>query len=178
MFRSAILPVVAGAAIAMGMSSSAAAGTPNAPLPRGAQLATPRFETERPAAAVKHKAQYTITDVGTSVGTTLSAGFTTIDTVKIKCTKASGCTIGLENMVQLISQSVDGNSWAIAVSVDGSYLPNSPYIGQAQTEYFTVGETRNSAAVSQGTHTLQVQVFTSYDATLGDYQIDYTVYEP
>lgn len=118
----------------------------------------------------------TYVSAGNGAGSALTAAtFNTIESRTVNCGNAAGCHIGQEAMVQL---STFGN-WAICLRVNGvsstcQYQGNLPDISS-----FVVGNARGfSAAVAQGVHTVQTDVYVDVASTLFGWQTDHRVYKP
>lgn len=129
---------------------------------------------------IQHVPKFTITDLGTMVGTVLPGGaYTPIDTVrKVKCSNSAGCTINFDTMVEVISQQQDGNGWQIAAYVDGMPAANNPSIGLASNSYYTTAGALFTVSVPSGTHTLSVDVEPGSNLVLEDWQVNYTLLVP
>ena len=149
----------------------------------GVALAIPGFVV--PAAAAHHHAS---SPVGGAVkpgvihgrgaiyqygsgGTTLNPGFNNVDATQTwNCTYSEGCTITVSSMIQI----GNGGDWAICAVVDGNYInPPCPYQGNlpdAGSNGFVTGNGQQNWLVSQGSHTIQVQVYVTSATTLGNWQ--------
>jgi len=104
-----------------------------------------------------------------SGGNTLSAGFNNVDAQQTwNCTYSSGCTITVGAMVQV----GNGGNWAICAVVDGNYInPPCPYQGSLpDTGSYVTGSSAQNYTVSQGSHTVQTQIYVTSSTTLGNWQ--------
>jgi hypothetical protein len=73
-----------------------------------------------------------------------------------------------------------GTSWAICPLVDGALInPPCPYQGTLPaTGSFVTGNGLSNIAVPSGSHTVQLQVYTSQASTLFNWQVNYTLFKP
>lgn len=104
-------------------------------------------------------------------GGTLVSGFNNLDTQQTwNCTNSSGCTVVVSAMVQI----QNGGDWAICAVVDGNYInPPCPYQGNlpdAGTNGYVTGNGEQNWLVSQGSHTVQTQLYVTNPDTLGNWQ--------
>jgi hypothetical protein len=106
-----------------------------------------------------------------SSGAALVAGFNNVDTPQTwNCKYSAGCTITVSAMIQL----QNGGDWAICAVVDGNYInPPCPYQGNLPdpgTNGFVTGNSQQNWLVSQGSHTVQTQIYVSSATTLGNWE--------
>ena len=158
------------AALLLGSQASALAN-PASPVPTGKQ-ARPTIHSVSTS-----KLKGTVLSNG-SGGSTLNAGFTTINSVTVNCKLATGCIIGIESMVQVAPPA--GTAWAICPSVDGVYAsPPCPYQGTLPAVSSVVtGNGRSTYAVSTGTHTVNLDVYANQASTLYNWESDVSIYAP
>ena len=107
----------------------------------------------------------------------LAAGLNTIDTATIKCGATAGCTITIAAMVQVIAD--NAGQWAICTTVDGNSAEpgGCPVQGVAQSSNYQIGNLKQNAVVTQGTHTVQTQVMMPSTGSVGAWESDYSVYK-
>ena len=167
--KSFAIAALSAVAVLAGVSASAYASSFGPQLPGQMSL--------RPVPPGTHK--LTLSVLHTGSGGSLAAGFNTIDSTSFSCGNAAGCTYGFNTMVQVGPQSASGVLWAICAVADGNYAsPGCPYQGAIPTTNYSVGGSRQSITVSQGTHTLSIQVYVGAASTLGEFETDYLQYKP
>jgi hypothetical protein len=94
----------------------------------------------------------------------------------VNCTKANGCTIFIGSTVSLF-QTTNFVHWSVCATIDGSNAnPSCPI--QDTNVGNIVGSWRQTFTVAQGTHTVQTFVTQTGTATLGSWEVDYTVTAP
>jgi hypothetical protein len=90
-----------------------------------------------------------------------------------------GCTLEIEQSVQMCYGSDTGNRWALLAKMDGIWLDYSPYVGEVPSDTDCVLATSNqTTAVTPGRHTVQSFVYADDAADLGSWHINYRVYVP
>jgi hypothetical protein len=90
-----------------------------------------------------------------------------------------GCTLEIEQSVQMCAGSASGNGWAPLAQVDGNWLSYSPYVGEVPADGKCVLTTSNqTTAVTPGKHTVQSFVWADDAASLANWHINYRVYIP
>jgi hypothetical protein len=120
----------------------------------------------------------------------VDSGYQPIDLpTKINCSPIfwpyfpSGCTISVEDDVQLEGNGTAENSWAICTKVDGKFIdtPGCPSQGYLPTSAnaSVVGHwSQQKMLSSSSAHTVQTFVFTAHGGSIGTYNITYRVYQP
>jgi hypothetical protein len=97
----------------------------------------------------------------------------------IKCPSHEGCTLEIEQSVQVGLGSASENLWGSAVQLDGSYLAYSPYVGEVPTDgSYVLATGSQTIPLTYGPHTVQSFVFSYFGLTLEDYHINYRLYIP
>lgn len=127
-----------------------------------------------------HKLTHTYVDVG-APDVSEASGFTAIDSpVNITCGHAAGCTIVVTSFAEPGGQTSSGNQWGICTSLDGTngagictYQGTLPSNGT-----FISGSFTNVLTVSQGSHTVQAELFLDGGAELAQYSNTYSQYAP
>jgi hypothetical protein len=106
--------------------------------------------------------------------------FVQIDSQNVTCPASAGsCTIVVSADVEASGGANTSNEWAIPVIVDGSYVDSAPYEGELLADgNYSAGSELQSVSVAPGKHTVAVQIVSFYGATVGYYQIQYSVYKP
>jgi len=140
------------------------------------------FVTNGPSSKpVSHDLQTTYFTQGLNVGIPETA----YDSVAVdnpttfKCCYPKGCTLEIEQSMQVGGVSYVSNLWAPIVKLDGGYLAYSPWVGETPTDGFYVLATSNqSIQVTPGTHTVQSFVISIYGLNLYNFHINYRVYVP
>ena len=116
---------------------------------------------------------------GNTPGASIGAGYHNLDApTSIKCSNAAGCTISVGATAQVAPPA--GATWAICAAVDGAYIaPACPFMGVLPGGgSYVAGSERFHATITQGTHTVQSQVYISATSLLGNWQVDYMLYKP
>lgn len=94
----------------------------------------------------------------------------------VNCTKTNGCTIFIGSTVSIF-QSTNFVHWSVCAMIDGSNAnPACPI--QDISVGNILGSWRQTFTVPEGTHTVQTFVTQSGTATLGSWEVDYTVTTP
>jgi hypothetical protein len=118
----------------------------------------------------------------TAGGGSLSSGFNLVFQTKVSCpAKATECTVGFEDMLQVGESSASGNRWAICAKIDGNFVhPPCPFQGIVPTSsFFVTGNSLQMQHVATGgSHTVQVYVYVDAAATVGNSTAIYRVYKP
>ena len=174
LFR-ASLDAVGAVALALTATSITALADDSSPLPATA----PRMAESTPAASVAHVLIGDYISSGATPGLSLTTGYHNLDNpTTIKCSNTSGCTISVGSTVQVAPPA--GSNWAICAVIDGVYMtPACPYMGVLPgAGSYVAGSERFQVAVTQGTHTVQSQVYVGANSLLGNWQVDYMLYKP
>ncbi|HEY6290932.1 MAG TPA: hypothetical protein VI455_05125 [Terriglobia bacterium] len=112
----------------------------------------------------------------------VSSGYQALDApTKVSCQFASGCTIGVEQQVQVGLVKTSNNGWAICTQVDGNYIdtPGCAWQGYIPPDgFYIVGSFSQQTSVAFGNHTVQTFIYTTYGAQEDTYNIIYRVYQP
>ena len=112
----------------------------------------------------------------------VGAGYQAIDApTKVSCQSASGCTIGVEQQVQVGLVKTSNNGWAICTQVDGNYIdtPGCAWQGYIPPNgFYIVGSFAQQTSVAFGSHTVQTFIYTTYGAQEDTFNIIYRVYQP
>ncbi|MBV8976349.1 MAG: hypothetical protein JOZ13_03130 [Alphaproteobacteria bacterium] len=94
----------------------------------------------------------------------------------VKCAKANGCTIFIASTVSIF-QTTNQVHWSVCATVDGQNAnPSCPV--QDSNVGNLVGSWRQNFTVAAGTHTVQTFITQTGTATLGSWEVDYTVATP
>ena len=97
------------------------------------------------------------------------------------CAASGGCTIGIEQHVQVGLNYTANNRWAMCTQVDGNFIhtPGCPFQGLMPTDgFYVVGAFAQQAHVTQGNHVLQTFVYTDFGVQVETYSVIYRVYNP
>jgi hypothetical protein len=90
-----------------------------------------------------------------------------------------GCTLEIEQSVEVGGVSYADNPWSLSVVVDGSVLGYSPEIGLVPSDgSYVTGNVNQSAPLTPGKHTVQSLVLSNDGLNLGSSHINYRVYVP
>lgn len=101
------------------------------------------------------------------------------DPTTIKCPFFRGCTLEIEQSVDVGGVTSSGNWWGPFVQVDGSYTDYSPPVGETPTDGSYVLVTSNqSTPLTPGKHTVQSFVYSYFGLYICSYHINYRVYIP
>lgn len=113
---------------------------------------------------------------GTS--TALAAGFNTVGSqLSLSCSNTAGCTIAVNANAQLAAAASD-NLAAICILIDGGYV-NCPYNKMFKsTDSYGVMTYQTFASVPMGTHTVDVQVYSSVATSMVRWNKEVKLYKP
>lgn len=167
MTRSLILAVAAAAA-------SFALGAQAAGEPPGVKSAA-RMAPE--AIGTAHKLQKTYFDTD-SAATSLSVGFNTVGTtLTLSCTNTAGCTVAGNFNAQIAATSSE-NTAAICLVVDGGAV-NCPFNAIVRPGGgYQIMNYQTFTSVAYGSHTVQMQVYTTQPTTLYRWNKEIKLYKP
>lgn len=101
--------------------------------------------------------------------------------ITIVCGNPAGCTIGVEQHVQVGLSTKPNNGWAICTQVDGNYIetPGCAWQGYLlDNSFYVVGSWAQQTSVAVGKHTVQTFIYTDDGVQEDDYSIVYRVYNP
>jgi hypothetical protein len=101
--------------------------------------------------------------------------------ITIVCGNPAGCTIGVEQHVQVGLSTKPNNGWAICTQVDGNYIetPGCAWQGYLPDDsFYVVGSWAQQTSVAVGKHTVQTYIYTDDGVQEDDYSIVYRVYNP
>lgn len=149
---------------------------------KGAQAAVASKTDDHSSRPVSHSLLATyFTQLSTSSSTPITAGSENNpidDVTTFKC-PWRGCTLEIEQSVQMCNGSVSSNRWATLVQVDGTWAGYSPYVGEVPADGDCVLATTNQTTpVTPGKHTVQSFVYADDAAELANWHINYRVYIP
>ncbi|HEV3279258.1 MAG TPA: hypothetical protein VG860_20880 [Terriglobia bacterium] len=99
----------------------------------------------------------------------------------IACDNPRGCTIGVEQHVQVGLSTKSNNGWAICTQVDGKYieLPGCAWQGYLTDDaFYVVGSWAQQTNVSFGKHKVQTYIYSDNGIQEDDYSIIYRLYSP
>ena len=134
-----------------------------------------------PSKPVSHDLQTTYFTQGLCVDIPETAGeFVAVDNpTTFKCWFPKGCTLEIEQSMQVGGVTHVSNAWGPVVQLDGVYLQYSPLVGETPTDgYYVLGTSNQSILVTRGTHTVQSFVSSWYGLHVYNYHINYRVYVP
>ena len=144
--------------------------------PPGAEA---KIQGPQARATSAHKLVNTTIDYG-NLATSEPTGYTLIDSNTVSCTKPT-CSIAIDMEEQVGNANTTGNWFAVCALVDGNFAPyGCPYAGEVPADYSYVdSRTRQTFAVSKGSHTVQVYLYLGAAAAYSDaYDIQYGVLTP
>jgi hypothetical protein len=99
------------------------------------------------------------------------------DPTTFVCPAREGCTLEIDQSVQVGGQETAGNTWGPVVYVDGLPTSYSPMVGEVPTDLsYALVTSNQTTAVTQGTHTVQSLAWSTYGMGLGTYNIVYRVF--
>ena len=144
--------------------------------PQASSQSTPEFVTKT---SVARTLLATYINQGYSGTTEPSYEGVAIDGLTtIKC-PWPGCTLEIEQNVQIGNVNYADNTWYLYVDVDGSQFLAGEAIGQTPLDSdYATGTLIQSGTLTPGTHTVQSFVLSVKGLYLSNYHIDYRVYRP
>lgn len=109
-------------------------------------------------------------------------GFRPIDKVKtVVCPPKNGaCRIEADQSAQVTGGPGGNNRWAVCTQVDGVFMdrPSCPFLGLIDPSFFQTGAfSQQKIAILPGNHTVRTYIYTDSGASLGNYSIQYRVYQ-
>ena len=113
---------------------------------------------------------------------TVGPGFQPMDSAKtLTCPKGKGvCRIEADQAAQVTGGAGSSNRWAICTQVDGVFMdrPSCPFLGLINPSYFqSAAFSQQQSAVSEGEHILRTFIYTDTGAQLGNFSIQYHIYQ-
>jgi hypothetical protein len=129
------------------------------------------------AISTAHKLLKTYFDTD-STSTSLSPGMNTVGTtLTVNCTNTAGCTIAGNFNAQIAAAAAE-NAAAICLMVDGGSV-NCPFNGIVRAGGgYQVMNYQTFTSVAYGTHTVQMQVYSSQATTLHRWNKEIKLYKP
>jgi hypothetical protein len=123
----------------------------------------------------------TYLSVGNGAGATVDpATFTPVDTTPTTVFCPGTCTILANQFVQTAGTQ-SGNNFGICLYVDGLLIPSGCFYSNDTLSdgTFVMGETSNwETGLPAGDHTVQTVIYSHLGCFLGEYNLQYIVYEP
>jgi hypothetical protein len=170
--------VIAFAALAATPALGSAA---NLPPTHGAKTHFGHFSPPKPPKPVLHVPLGIYENWSAQDGVLVTGGTVTpVDPgVTFKCTNANGCTVIGHLSVQFYTPT-DGAHWSLCMVVDGNYANRACYYQGVQNvaDEYVMGNDRQNASVSKGTHTVSTYIYPEFDGYVGTYQNDYEITTP
>lgn len=97
--------------------------------------------------------------------------------LNITCPLPQGCTLEIEQSVDVGGVKSAENWWGPFVQVDGNYTSYGPPVGETpKDESFTLTTSNQSTPLAPGTHAVQSSVYSYYGLYISSYHITYRVY--
>jgi hypothetical protein len=117
----------------------------------------------------------------TSGAVVVGPGFQPVDALRtVVCPAENGpCRIEADQAMQVTGGPGGANRWAICTQVDGVFMdrPSCPFMGQINPGYFQSASFSQQRRALPGSHTVRTFIYSDYGATLGNYSIQYRVYQ-
>jgi hypothetical protein len=166
-----------GLASTVGYSATSTKATSPAPMPL-TEAPTRQAVAGSPIVPVLVTTSYSVSSKLVAVG----PGFQPMDSAKtLTCPTGKGvCRIEADQAVQVTGGVGGFNRWAVCTQVDGIFMnrPSCPFLGLINPSSFqSAAFSQQQSAVSEGDHTVRTFIYTDTGAQLGNYSIQYHIYQ-